>query len=55
MGLVPPSAGFLAGLRERCTAHGILLIFDEVISGFRASAGGAQSVYGVRADLTCLG
>ena len=55
MGLVPPSAGFLAGLRERCTAHGILLIFDEVISGFRASAGGAQTVYGVRPDLTCLG
>jgi glutamate-1-semialdehyde 2,1-aminomutase len=55
MGLVPPSAGFLDGLRERCTAHGILLIFDEVISGFRASAGGAQTIYGVRPDLTCLG
>ncbi|HEY6508865.1 MAG TPA: glutamate-1-semialdehyde 2,1-aminomutase, partial [Vicinamibacterales bacterium] len=55
MGLVPPSAGFLDGLRERCTAHGILLIFDEVISGFRASAGGAQAIYGVRPDLTCLG
>ena len=55
MGVVPPADGFLAGLRERCTRHGILLIFDEVISGFRASAGGAQAIFGVRPDLTCLG
>jgi glutamate-1-semialdehyde 2,1-aminomutase len=55
MGVVPPVDGFLTGLRERATAHGALLIFDEVISGFRASAGGAQAVYGVRPDLTCLG
>ena len=55
MGLVPPASGFLEGLRERCTRHGILLVFDEVISGFRASAGGAQRVYGITPDLTCLG
>jgi glutamate-1-semialdehyde 2,1-aminomutase len=55
MGLVPPAPGFLAGLRERCSREGILLIFDEVISGFRASAGGAQEVFDVRPDLTCLG
>jgi len=55
MGLVPPADGFLAGLRDLCTRHGIVLIFDEVISGFRASAGGAQALYGVRPDLTCLG
>jgi glutamate-1-semialdehyde 2,1-aminomutase len=55
MGLVPPAPGFLEGLRERCDAHGALLIFDEVISGFRASAGGAQAVFGVTPDLTCLG
>jgi glutamate-1-semialdehyde 2,1-aminomutase len=55
MGLVPPADGFLGGLREACTAAGALLIFDEVISGFRAASGGAQAVYGVRPDLTCLG
>ena len=55
MGVVPPADGFLAGLRERCTRHGILLIFDEVISGFRAAPGGAQAIFGVRPDLTCLG
>jgi len=55
MGVVPPAAGFLQGLRDLCTANGALLIFDEVISGFRASAGGAQKTTGVRADLTCLG
>ena len=55
MGLVPPADGFLRALREVCTGHGALLIFDEVISGFRAASGGAQAVYGVRPDLTCLG
>ena len=55
MGLVPPADGFLAGLRDLCTRHRIVLIFDEVISGFRASAGGAQALYGIRPDLTCLG
>ncbi len=55
MGVVPPAEGFLQGLRDACTANGALLIFDEVISGFRASAGGAQQTTGVRPDLTCLG
>src|SRR5580765_6433220 len=55
MGLVPPADGFLRALREVCTAHGALLIFDEVISGFRAAAGGAQALAGVQPDLTCLG
>jgi glutamate-1-semialdehyde 2,1-aminomutase len=55
IGVVPPTHGFLSGLRERCLRHGIVLIFDEVISGFRASAGGAQAVFDVRPDLTCLG
>jgi glutamate-1-semialdehyde 2,1-aminomutase len=55
IGVVPPAKGFLEGLRELATRHGALLIFDEVISGFRASAGGAQGLFGVRPDLTCLG
>ena len=55
MGVVPPADGFLGGLKNLCTANGALLIFDEVISGFRAAAGGAQAVYDVRPDLTCLG
>jgi glutamate-1-semialdehyde 2,1-aminomutase len=55
MGVVPPADGFLAGLRAMCDTHGILLIFDEVISGFRAASGGAQAVVGVKPDLTCLG
>jgi glutamate-1-semialdehyde 2,1-aminomutase len=55
IGVVPPADGFLAGLRERCTKNGILLIFDEVISGFRASAGGAQELFSIRPDMTCLG
>jgi glutamate-1-semialdehyde 2,1-aminomutase len=55
MGLIPPREGFLQGLRELCDREGALLVFDEVISGFRATAGGAQKLYGIRADLTCLG
>jgi len=55
MGVVPPQAGFLEGLRAITREHGALLIFDEVISGFRIAWGGAQERYGVRADLTCLG
>jgi glutamate-1-semialdehyde 2,1-aminomutase len=55
MGVVPPVDGFLEGLRELCDVHGALLIFDEVITGFRLSAGGAQARYGVTPDLTCLG
>lgn len=55
MGLVPPADGFLQGLRELCDKYGAMLLFDEVISGFRASRGGAQQVYGVTPDLTCLG
>lgn len=55
MGVVPPRNGFLDGLRTICTREGILLVFDEVISGFRAAAGGAQQIAGIRPDLTCLG
>jgi glutamate-1-semialdehyde 2,1-aminomutase len=55
MGVVLPEDGFLRGLREICSAKGILLLFDEVISGFRAAFGGAQELFGIRADLTCLG
>lgn len=55
MGCVPPVPGFLETLRELTTAHGALLIFDEVMCGFRASSGGAQKKYGIKPDLTCLG
>jgi glutamate-1-semialdehyde 2,1-aminomutase len=55
MGLVPPSTGFLAFLREAADASGALLVFDEVISGFRVARGGAQEVEGVTPDLTVLG
>ncbi len=55
MGVVPPVEGFLAGLRRLCHEHGALLIFDEVITGFRVGLGGAQQLYGVKPDLTCLG
>ena len=55
MGLVPPAPGFLEGLRDITASHGALLIFDEVITGFRLAYGGAQSVYGIEPDLTCLG
>jgi glutamate-1-semialdehyde 2,1-aminomutase len=55
MGVVPPAQGYLQGLRSLCDRDRIVLIFDEVISGFRAAPGGAQAIYGVRPDLTCLG
>jgi glutamate-1-semialdehyde 2,1-aminomutase len=55
MGVVPPAPGFLEGLREVTSRHGALLIFDEVISGFRLCYGGAQTLYGITPDLTCLG
>jgi glutamate-1-semialdehyde 2,1-aminomutase len=55
MNCVPPVPGFLEHLRELCTRHGALLIFDEVMTGFRVALGGAQSLYGVRPDLTTLG
>ncbi|MBD0347509.1 MAG: glutamate-1-semialdehyde 2,1-aminomutase [Thermoleophilia bacterium] len=55
MGVVPPEPGFLEGLRRLCDASGALLVFDEVISGFRVARGGAQERYGVLPDLTILG
>ncbi|QQD22942.1 glutamate-1-semialdehyde 2,1-aminomutase [Oceanospirillaceae bacterium ASx5O] len=55
MNCIPPSKSFLQGLRELCTVHGIVLIFDEVMSGFRAALGGAQEYYGIVPDMTCLG
>jgi glutamate-1-semialdehyde 2,1-aminomutase len=55
MGMVPPREGFLEGLREICTNEGIVLIFDEVMSGFRVAYGGAQELYGVTPDMTTLG
>jgi glutamate-1-semialdehyde 2,1-aminomutase len=55
MGVVLPEKGFLEGLRRVCDEKGIVLIFDEVITGFRIAFGGAQELYGIKADLTCLG
>jgi glutamate-1-semialdehyde 2,1-aminomutase len=55
MGVVPPEPGFLEGLRELTAQYGALLLFDEVITGFRIAYGGAQSVYGIHPDLTALG
>ena len=55
MNCVPPVAGFLESLRECCDGHGAVLIFDEVMTGFRVAPGGAQALYGVRPDLTILG
>ena len=55
MGLVPPADGFLASLREATEKHGIILIFDEVMTGFRVAYGGAQTLYDIRPDLTCFG
>jgi glutamate-1-semialdehyde 2,1-aminomutase len=55
MGVVPPTPGFLEALRALCDASGALLVFDEVITGFRVARGGAQELFGVRPDLTVLG
>lgn len=55
MGLIPPDEGFLQALRDECDRVGALLVFDEVITGFRVARGGAQELYGVDADLTCFG
>ena len=55
MGCIPPQKGFLAGLRELCNAHDVVLIFDEVMTGFRVAMGGAQERYGVTADLVTYG
>jgi glutamate-1-semialdehyde 2,1-aminomutase len=55
MGTVPPREGFLEGLREICSSNGIVLIFDEVMTGFRVAYGGAQELYGVTPDMTTLG
>jgi glutamate-1-semialdehyde 2,1-aminomutase len=55
MGCVPPEPGFLPGLRQVCDRYGIVLILDEVMTGFRVAFGGAQQLYGVKPDLTCLG
>ncbi len=55
MGVVPPMPGYLQRLRRLCNESGSVLIFDEVITGFRVAPGGAQAIYGVRPDLTCLG
>jgi len=55
MGCVPPVPGFLAGLRTLCDEFGALLVFDEVMTGFRVARGGAQRLYGIRPDLTTLG
>ncbi len=55
MGLVPPVEGYLAGVRQLCSKHGALLIFDEVMTGFRVSPGGAQAHFGITPDLTALG
>ncbi|RZJ28192.1 MAG: glutamate-1-semialdehyde-2,1-aminomutase [Flavobacterium sp.] len=55
MGCIPPKPGFLQGLRNLCTANGILLIFDEVMTGFRLAKGGAQELYAVEADIVAFG
>ncbi|MDZ4225052.1 MAG: glutamate-1-semialdehyde 2,1-aminomutase, partial [bacterium] len=55
MGCVPPKPGFLQGLKDLCQNHGALLIFDEVMTGFRVALGGAQELYNIKPDITCLG
>ena len=55
MGCIPPAAGFLEGLRTICSENGALLIFDEVMTGFRLAKGGTQELYGIKADIVCFG
>ena len=55
IGCVYPEPGFLEGLRDICTEHGALLIFDEILTGFRGALGGAQEIFGVSPDLSCMG
>jgi len=55
MGCIPPAEGFLEGLRELCSENGILLVFDEVMTGFRLAKGGAQELYSINADIVCFG
>lgn len=55
MGCIPPAPGFLEGLRELCATHGALLVFDEVMTGFRVAYGGAQALYGIQPDLSAFG
>jgi glutamate-1-semialdehyde 2,1-aminomutase len=55
MGCIPPQKGFLEGLRQLCSDNGILLIFDEVMTGFRLAKGGVQELYGIQADIVCFG
>lgn len=55
MNCIPPKEGYLQALRDLCTEHGVLLIFDEVMTGFRVALGGAQAYYGITPDLTCFG
>jgi len=55
MGVIAPADGYLQSLRQLCNEHGSVLILDEVITGFRVAYGGAQELYGIEADLTCLG
>lgn len=55
MGVIPPEPGFLEALREETKKAGALLIFDEVITGFRVSLGGAQKLFGITPDITCMG
>lgn len=55
VGVIPPVSGYLQALRDLCDTHKSVLIFDEVITGFRAARGGAQERYGIKADITCLG
>jgi glutamate-1-semialdehyde 2,1-aminomutase len=55
MGCIPPQAGYLESLKDLCQQHGAVLIFDEVMTGFRVAPGGAQELYGIQPDLTTLG
>ena len=55
MGCIPPAEGFLEGLRKLCSENGILLVFDEVMTGFRLAKGGAQELYSINADIVCFG